>query len=67
MLNLTNFNVMLAKHDYTKPMLAKLLGLNKSSLYRRIKNNGAFSQQEISKMIEVFGKEDVMNALFYKE
>ena len=65
MFNVNEFNAMLARKGLTKDELAKLLGISRDSLYRKIANDGKFVRSEITKMIEIFGIEDVVRALFY--
>lgn len=64
MFNKNEFNAMLARKGITKDELAKKLGIRRETLYRRIVNGGNFNYKEIILLIEEFGKEEVMKALF---
>lgn len=66
MFNKNEFNAMVARKGITKIELAKMLKISTCALYRRLKNDGCFSIIEISDMIDIFGKEDVMKAFFSK-
>ena len=44
--------------------LAEKLGLNESTLYRKIKADGAFTRDEINKMIDVLHIEDPREIFF---
>ena len=65
MFNLDNFKIMLLKNNYTFKTLAESLNVSMSSIYRRIKDGGNFTVEEVRVMVNIFGKEDVFNALFY--
>lgn len=65
MFNLEKFLSMLGKNRMTRKELANILGISVASLYRRISNAGNFTTEEIRKMISLFGKEDVLECLFY--
>ena len=65
MFNLEKFLAMLGKNRITRKKLADVLGISVASLYRRMNNAGNFSTEEIRIMISLFGKEDVLECLFY--
>ena len=64
MFNKNEFNAMLARKGMTRAELADRLGIARETLYRRISHNGEFNYKEISMLISIFGKDEVMNALF---
>jgi transposase-like protein len=47
--------------------LAKKLGINPSTLYRKIKNNGDFSRSEISKMVDILQIDNPKDIFFASE
>lgn len=47
--------------------LASLLGINPSTLYRKIKNDGDFSREEISKLVEILGIDNPQDIFFARE
>lgn len=65
MFNLKLFEAMLSKRDVTKEDVAKYLGISRSSLYRRLHNAGDFTKEEINLLINYFGREEVLDCLFY--
>lgn len=64
MFNKNEFNAMLARKGISREALATELGMKRSTLYRKITNDGSFNVSEISKMIEIFGRDAVCEALF---
>lgn len=44
--------------------LSKAIGINESTLYRKMNNDGDFSRQEINKIIEVLEIENPMDIFF---
>lgn len=58
------FVAMLLKRNITKEQLADYLGISIASYYRRIRNNGNFSANEIRLLINFFGREEVLACLF---
>jgi len=46
--------------------LAKRLGIDESTLYRKIQNDGSFTRSEINQMIEILGIENP-NEIFFAE
>lgn len=67
MFDKNKFNAMLLNKSVTKEDLAKYLGIDISTLYRLIKNNGNFNATQIRMMIDFFGREAVLGCLFYYE
>ena len=65
MFNVTNFNIMLVSKGYDRQKLADYLKINRSSMYRKISNDGSFTKKEIEEMIRLFGEQAVMDALFF--
>lgn len=55
---------LLAKNGLTKRDFAKLLGINATTLYKKIKRDGDFSRKEIQIMINQFGKEEICSIFF---
>lgn len=47
--------------------LAAYLGINTSTLYRKIKNDGDFSREEISKIVDILGIDDPKSIFFADE
>lgn len=64
MFDKNEFNAMLARRGMSRENLAKNLGIRRETLYRKITNDGSFTISEITKLIELFGKDEVCNALF---
>jgi hypothetical protein len=64
MFNLKKFNAMLLRHNVSKQDLASYLGIKRPSLYRRLSNGGDFNTNEIRLMINLFGKDEVIECLF---
>lgn len=52
MFNKLEFNAALARKDVKKSELAKVLGINEATLYRKINNDGFFTRDEINKIIK---------------
>lgn len=67
MFNRKRFEAMLLKRNVSKEELADYLGISIASYYRRVRNNGNFSANEIRLLINFFGKEEVMGCLFSEE
>lgn len=47
--------------------LAAFLGINSSTLYRKIKNDGDFSREEISKIVDILHIDDPKDIFFAEE
>lgn len=65
MFDRNEFNAMLARKGMTKAELAEKLGMRTDKLYRRLRV-GDFYLSEVHKMIEIFGREEVLR-VFYNE
>lgn len=52
MFNKTEFRVQVIRANKTNKEIADFLGINESTLYRKIENNGSFTREEINKLIE---------------
>ncbi len=61
------FRAQMILADVTMKELAKLLGIDESTLYRKIKAGGAFSRKEINTMIPVLKIEKPMEIFFTEE
>lgn len=64
MFNLNKFNAMLLNHNVSKEQLARYLDISLSYLYRKIRNGGDFTIEEIRQLISFFSKEEVFGCLF---
>ena len=64
MFNKNGFTAMLLRHNVNKDELSNYLGISKSYLYRKISNSGDFTKEEIDLMINLFGREEVLDCLF---
>lgn len=51
----------------TQAELAAFLGINASTLYRKIRNDGDFSREEISKIVEILHIDDPQDIFFARE
>lgn len=67
MFNRKKFIAMLDNMNVTKKDLASYLGISIASLYRRMKDNGNFTANEIRLMINFFGKDEVISCMFNYE
>lgn len=52
MFNKNEFKAQLVRQDMTMKELAMFLGIDESTLYRKIQDDGRFTRQEINAMIE---------------
>lgn len=52
MFNKNEFRAQLVRQDMTMKELAMFLGIDESTLYRKIQDDGRFTRQEINAMIE---------------
>lgn len=52
MFNKNEFNAQLARRGVKKIELAKVLGIEYTTLYRKIEDDGKFSREEIAKIID---------------
>lgn len=58
------FKAALARAGKTQKELAQALGIDQSTLWRKITNDGSFTRQEINSIIEFLGIEDPQ-AIFF--
>lgn len=55
MFNKNEFKAQLARVGMSAKTLAEKLGIDESTLYRKINNQGNFTRQEINDMISILG------------
>ena len=67
MFNEREFNAQLARKGKRRIDLANALGIDPSTLYRKIQNNGDFDRDQISTMIDFLELDDPMPIFFAKE
>lgn len=60
------FRAQLALVGISMKALADILGINESTLYRKVKDDGAFTREEINKMIDALKIEDP-KAIFFAD
>ena len=58
MFNKNEFNAQLARRGVKKNELAKVLGIEYTTLYRKVEENGKFTREEMAKIIDYLGIED---------
>lgn len=61
------FKAAMVIKDINVAGLAKELGVNESTLYRKINNDGNFTRDEIAKLVNILDIEDVDSIFFSKE
>lgn len=67
MFNENRFNAQLALIGMSKGELAERMGIDKSTLYRKIKDNGRFDREEIRDLIAIMRIEPKdVDAIFFK-
>ena len=66
MFNRNEFRAQVARADKTYREGAEYLGINESSLYRKIQNDGSFTRGEINKLI-VFLNIDNPKVIFFAD
>ena len=64
MFNEREFNAQLARKGIKKAELAEYLGMTYTSLYRKIKEDGKFTREELAKIIDYLGIEDPTSIIF---
>ena len=64
MFNKLEFNAQIARKGMLKKDVAKALGIDVSTLYRKMEKDGDFSREEMSNLIELLGKEDPKEIFF---
>jgi len=67
MFNKYEFNAALARKGMKKVELARHLGIEYSTLYRKIEENGKFTREEMAKIIDVLNIDDPMKIFFAEE
>lgn len=58
MFNETEFKVQVIRAHKTNKEIAEFLGIDESTLWRKLQNNGSFSREEIGKLITFLNIED---------
>ena len=61
------FKAQLVLSGITATELATKLGINESTLYRKIRQDGAFTRDEINEMIKILGIRDPKDIFFADE
>lgn len=64
MFDRTEFKVQVIRSHKTYKEIAEFLGIDESTLYRKIQNNGSFTREEIGKLID-FLEIDNPNVIFF--
>jgi DNA-binding Xre family transcriptional regulator len=67
MFNKNLFKSILVLRGVSMRMLAEVLGIDESTLYRKINSGGSFTREEINKMIEYLEIDNPMEVFFYRE
>ena len=58
------FEVALVRAGVSRKQLAEYLGIDVSTLYRKIENDGAFTREEIVKIVELLKIDNPMKIFF---
>ena len=67
-MNINDLNAEIARCDLSIPKLAELIGLDKKTLYSRIKGETSFKQPEIAKISQVRHlSQDKILAIFFAD
>ena len=66
MFNETEFKVQVIRAHKTNKEIAEFLGIDESTLWRKLQNNGSFTREEISKLILLLEIEDP-KAIFFAD
>lgn len=64
MFNEREFNAQLARKGIKKAELAEYLGMTYTNLYRKIKEDGNFTREQMAKIIDYLGIEDPTSIFF---
>lgn len=64
MFNKLEFNAQIARKGMLKKDVAKALGIDVSTLYRKMEKDGDFSREEMAILIELLGIEDPKKIFF---
>lgn len=65
-MNMDDLNAEIARHGYTKPQLAKRMGISKKRLYSRLNGDTTFKQEEIQDIAKILelSEEKIMSIFF---
>ena len=67
-MNMDDLNAEIARHGYTKPQLAKRMGISKKRLYSRLKGDTTFKQEEIQEIAQILElEEEKIMSIFFAE
>ena len=66
MFDRTEFRVQVVRAQKSYKEIAEYLGIDESTLYRKIQNNGSFTREEIGKLIEFLDISDP-KAIFFAD
>lgn len=64
MFNEKEFNAQLARKGVKKQELAEYLGMTYTNLYRKIRDDGKFTREEMAKIINYLGIDDPTSIFF---
>lgn len=67
MFDKNRFRAQMALAGITSKELAQKLGIDESTLYRKINNSGSFTRDEINKMIQILHITDPQRIFFAEE
>lgn len=67
MFDKNRFKAQIVLAGMTSKELAEKLGINESTLYRKVNNDGNFTRDEINKIIEILRIENPQDIFFAKE
>ena len=68
MVNTNKLKGKLVEHEMTQQDLADLLGMDRSTFYRKMKEGGRFSIQEVNQIVEIIPltKDEALDIFFAK-
>lgn len=67
-MNINDLNAEIARCGLTIPKLAELIGLDKKTLYSRMKSETAFKQPEIAKISQILNlSQDKIFSIFFAD
>lgn len=66
MMNMNDLNAEIARQGFSKPQLAKKMGISKKRLYSRLKGDTTFKQEEIQMIASILqlDNDKIMNIFF---
>lgn len=67
MFNERKFKAQLVLNGVSMKELAQKMGINESTLYRKIKQDGSFTRDEINQMISILNIDDPKEIFFTEE